>query len=58
VAIPVFAQPRVRYEIAVVKGAANTTEARAFVRVATGPRGRRILAQAGFRFSAAPRRAT
>jgi molybdate transport system substrate-binding protein len=58
VSIPVFAQPKVRYEIAVVKGAANTTEARAFVRVATGPRGRRILAQAGFRFSAAPRRAT
>ena len=53
VSIPVFAQPKVRYEIAVVKGAANTTEARAFVRRATGPRGRRVLAQAGFRFSAA-----
>lgn len=57
VAIPVFAQPKVRYEIAVVKSAANTTEARAFVRVATGPRGRRILAQAGFRFGAARPRA-
>ena len=42
----------------IAEAAANTTEARAFVRVATGPRGRRILAQAGFRFSAAPRRAT
>jgi molybdate transport system substrate-binding protein len=58
VAIPVFAQPKVRYELAVVKGAANTTEARAFVRVATGPRGRRILARAGFRFPAARPRAS
>ncbi len=57
VAIPVFAQPKVRYEIAVVKSAANRTEARAFVREATGPRGRRILAQAGFRFGAARPRA-
>ena len=57
VAIPVFAQPKVRYEIAVVKSAANRTEARAFVREATGPRGRRILAQAGFRVGAARPRA-
>jgi molybdate transport system substrate-binding protein len=58
VAIPAFAQPIVRYEIAVVKGAANAAEARAFVKRATGPRGRRILAEAGFRFPAARPRAS
>ncbi|HTI34298.1 MAG TPA: molybdate ABC transporter substrate-binding protein [Miltoncostaea sp.] len=50
VQIPVFAQPKVRYEIAVVKGARNATAARAFVARATGPVGRKLLAEAGFRF--------
>ena len=31
IAIPVFAQPKVRYEIAVVKGSSNLAEARDFV---------------------------
>lgn len=53
VAIPVFAQPKVRYEIAVVKSAANKVEARAFITKVTNARGRKILAQAGFRFAAA-----
>ncbi len=53
--IPVFAQPKVRYEIAVVKGSSNLSEARAFVAQATGPRGRRVLADYGFRFPAPPK---
>ena len=55
IAIPVFAQPKVRYEIAVVKGSSNATAARAFVATATGTRGRALLAQAGFRFPAPPK---
>lgn len=49
IAIPVFAQPKVRYEIAVVKSSANKAEARAFVARMRGPRGRAILRAAGFR---------
>jgi molybdate transport system substrate-binding protein len=48
--IPVFAQPRVRYEIAIVKSSSNKSEARTFVNRVTGPRGRRLMAEAGFRF--------
>jgi molybdate transport system substrate-binding protein len=48
--IPVFAQPKVRYEIAVVKGSGNLGAARAFVKRATSARGVRLLKQAGFRF--------
>ena len=55
VQIPVFAQPKVRYEIAVVTGARNLAAARAFVKRATGPVGRKILAQAGFRFPPKPK---
>jgi molybdate transport system substrate-binding protein len=49
VAIPAFAQPKVRYEIAVVTASSSTAAARAFVAEATSARGRRILAEAGFR---------
>ena len=52
VAIPVFAQPTVRYEIAVVRSSSDKAAARAFVAKATGPAGRRALAAAGFRFPA------
>lgn len=48
--VPVFAQPKVRYEIAVVRSSDDRAGARAFVRRATGPAGRRVLAAAGFRF--------
>lgn len=55
VQIPVFAQPKVRYEIAVVKGSRNLAGARAFVARATGPVGRKLLAGAGFRFPPKPK---
>lgn len=58
VQIPVFAQPKVRYEIAVVTASGNRAAARAFVARATGPTGRRVLAEAGFRFPPPPRRTT
>jgi len=53
--IPVFAQPKVRYEIAVVKNSRNLAAARAFVARATGARGRKVLAEAGFRFPPKPK---
>lgn len=53
VTIPARAQPRVRYEIAVVRTAPHAAAARAFVARATGPAGRRALRAAGFAF---PRR--
>ena len=52
--IPVFAQPKVRYEIAVVADSANRAEARAFVARATGTAGRKVLAGYGFHFPAPP----
>ena len=54
IAIPVFAQPKVRYEIAVVRSSSNKTAARAFIARVVGPRGRKIMADAGFRFPAPP----
>ena len=54
VAIPVFAQPKVRYEIAVVRASADRAAARAFVAKVTGRAGRRAMAAAGFRFPAPP----
>jgi molybdate transport system substrate-binding protein len=53
VAIPVFAQPKVRYEIAVVTASSNPAAARAFIAKVTSARGRDILEDAGFRFPAA-----
>ena len=47
--IPAWAQPKVRYEIAVVSSSRNKAAARAWVRmILTNPRARRLLTQAGF----------
>jgi molybdate transport system substrate-binding protein len=48
IAVPARAQPDIRYEIAVVASAPHPDAARAFVARATGPEGRRALADAGF----------
>jgi molybdate transport system substrate-binding protein len=48
IALPARAQPRVRYEIAVVAASRQKTAARAFVARALGPVGRGALARAGF----------
>jgi molybdate transport system substrate-binding protein len=49
VAIPAWAQPKVRYEIAVVKASTNKAAARAWVKaLRTNARERRLLQQAGF----------
>jgi molybdate transport system substrate-binding protein len=49
ISLPARAQPTVRYEIAVVRGSAQLTAARAWVRaIATSARARRLLARAGF----------
>jgi molybdate transport system substrate-binding protein len=49
IAIPARAQPKVRYEIAVVSASRQKTAARAWVaKIATDPRARRLLRQAGF----------
>jgi molybdate transport system substrate-binding protein len=48
--IPTFAQPKVRYEIAVVAGSSNKAAANAFIKKVKSPRGRLIMAQAGFKF--------
>ena len=51
ITIPVFAQPKVRYEIAVVASSPDKAAARAFVARATGRAGRRLHgAGYGFRF--------
>jgi molybdate transport system substrate-binding protein len=46
--LPDDAQARVEYPIAVVKGADDEEAARAFVKLALGPEGRKALAEAGF----------
>jgi molybdate transport system substrate-binding protein len=46
--IPASAQPRVRYEIAVVTGSSHAADARAWVRGLLGRRGQAALAAAGF----------
>ena len=49
VRIPAWSQPKIRYEIAVVRSSGNREAARAFVKlVTTGKRARAILARAGF----------
>ncbi len=52
-AIPTFAQPTVRYEIAVLRRSRNLGAARAFVAKTAAPRGRAVLKAAGFRLPAA-----
>ena len=55
ISIPAFAQPKVRYEIAVVASRSNRAAARAFVARATGEAGREVLAGHGFRLPAPPK---
>lgn len=48
VALPDWAQPAIRYEIAVVTTSSHPAAARAYVKKVTSERGRRLLARAGF----------
>lgn len=54
--LPSFAQPPIRYELAVVEASSRQAAARAFVRRVTGRIGRRELARAGFGLPASRRR--
>ena len=47
-ALPGWAQPPIRYEVAVVKSSSRAAAARSFVRRVTSKRGRKLLAAAGF----------
>jgi molybdate transport system substrate-binding protein len=46
--IPAWAQPSIRYQLAVVSSTARRVEARAFIRKVTSKRGRLLLKRAGF----------
>ncbi len=46
--IPAWAQPAVRYQVAVVRASRNRAEARRFVAALAGRRAKRLLTQAGF----------
>jgi molybdate transport system substrate-binding protein len=46
--LPAWAQPRVRYEMAVVRSSANHAAATAFVKRVLGPAARKILLANGF----------
>jgi molybdate transport system substrate-binding protein len=48
IALPDWAQPAIRYELAVVKTSAHLPAARAFVKRVVSKRGRALLAKAGF----------
>jgi molybdate transport system substrate-binding protein len=48
VALPNWAQPPIRYELAVVKASSHRAAAQAFVKKVTSRRGRLLLARAGF----------
>ena len=48
IALPAWAQPPIRYEIAVVKASGHPAAARAYVKKVTSKRGRKLLAAAGF----------
>ena len=48
IALPTWAQPPIRYEIAVVRSSSHAAVARAFVKKVTSQRGRKLLAAAGF----------
>jgi molybdate transport system substrate-binding protein len=48
IALPDWAQPPIRYEIAVVKASSHRAAARAFIAKVTSKRGRSLLAKAGF----------
>ena len=48
IALPGWAQPPIRYEIAVVKSSQHRAAARAYIKKVTSKRGRKLLAAAGF----------
>jgi molybdate transport system substrate-binding protein len=48
VQIPAWAQPSIRYQLAVVNSTARRVEARSFIRKVTSKRGRLLLKRAGF----------
>jgi molybdate transport system substrate-binding protein len=48
IALPGWAQPPIRYEIAVVKASTHAAAARAYIKKVTSKRGRKLLAAAGF----------
>jgi molybdate transport system substrate-binding protein len=48
VTVPAWAQPPIRYELAVVKASSHRAAARAFIKKVTSKRGRALLAGAGF----------
>ena len=48
IALPAWAQPPIRYEIAVVRSSSNTAAAKAFVKKVLSKRGRLVLRNAGF----------
>ena len=48
IALPDWAQPAIRYELAVVKTSSHLAAGRAFVKQVVSKRGRLLLAQAGF----------
>jgi molybdate transport system substrate-binding protein len=48
IALPKWAQPPIRYEIAVVKASSHAAAARAYVKKVTSKHGRKLLAAAGF----------
>jgi len=48
IAMPDWAQPPIRYEVAVVKSSSHPVAARAYIKKLTSPRGRKLLAAAGF----------
>lgn len=55
VALPAWAQPAIRYEIAIVKAAAHPVAAKAFVKRVLSKRGRLLLRHAGFGVPSPPR---
>jgi molybdate transport system substrate-binding protein len=48
IALPAWAQPPIRYELAVVKASANVAAAKAFLKKVTSKHGRQLLSKAGF----------
>jgi molybdate transport system substrate-binding protein len=48
VGLPAWAQPPIRYEVAVVKASRNVAAGKAFIKKLTSKRGRKLLVQAGF----------
>jgi molybdate transport system substrate-binding protein len=55
VTVPGWAQPPIRYEIGIVRSTKHLAAARAFIRHVKSPRGRKLLARAGFGLPKRPR---